>query len=141
MLDGSESQYSGMQIGTLQDEEEEGAAPQPDKPPEPFSQSALGTHTHFYTSSAIHPALLVILLAHSSVFSCRIALSKPHLLEGKGHNRQSSDSSVDRFIPKEEVLEPAELDNKVNMHIKKDVVHLKSSQILYRELKVKLYSL
>lgn len=42
------------------------------------------------------------------------ALSKPHLLEGKGHNRQSSDSSVDRFIPKEEVLEPAELDNKVN---------------------------
>lgn len=45
------------------------------------------------------------------------ALSKPHLLEGKGHNRQSSDSSVDRFIPKEEVLEPAELDNKVNTHI------------------------
>lgn len=133
MLDGSESQYSGMQIGTLQDEEEEGAAPQPDKPPEPFSQSALGTHTH--TCSVIHPALSVILLAHSSVFSCRIALSKPHLLEGKGHNRQSSDSSVDRFIPKEEVLEPAELDNKVNMHIQK------SSQILYRDLRFQLCSL
>ncbi|KAK7161518.1 hypothetical protein R3I94_004262 [Phoxinus phoxinus] len=90
-LDGSESQYSGMQIGTLQDEEEEGAAPQPDKPPEPFSQSAL-------------------------------ALSKPHLLEGKGHNRQSSDSSVDRFIPKEEVLESAELDNKPS-RIKGDIGH------------------
>lgn len=43
MLDDSESQYSGMQIGTLQDEEEEGAAPPPDKIPELFSQSALGT--------------------------------------------------------------------------------------------------
>ncbi|XP_051558826.1 huntingtin-like isoform X2 [Myxocyprinus asiaticus] len=91
VLDGSESQYSGMQIGTLQDEEEEGAAPPPDKPSEPFSQSAL-------------------------------ALSKPHLLEGKGHNRQSSDSSVDRFIPKEEVLESAELDNKPS-RIKGDIGH------------------
>uniref|UniRef100_A0A673IMQ9 Huntingtin n=1 Tax=Sinocyclocheilus rhinocerous TaxID=307959 RepID=A0A673IMQ9_9TELE len=92
VLDGSDSQYSGMQIGTLQDEEEEGAAPPPDKSPEPFSQSAL-------------------------------ALSKPHLLEGKGHNRQSSDSSVDRFIPKEEVLEPAELDNSPPSRIKGDIGH------------------
>uniref|UniRef100_A0A8C1W8L5 Huntingtin n=1 Tax=Cyprinus carpio TaxID=7962 RepID=A0A8C1W8L5_CYPCA len=91
VLDGSESQYSGMQIGALQDEEEEGAAPPPDKIPQPFSQSAL-------------------------------ALSKPHLLEGKGHNRQSSDSSVDRFIPKEEVLEPAELNNKPS-RIKGDIGH------------------
>ncbi|XP_059408549.1 huntingtin-like isoform X2 [Carassius carassius] len=91
VLDGSDSQYSGMQIGTLQDEEEEGAAPPPDKPPEPFSQSAL-------------------------------ALSKPHLLEGKGHNRQSSGSSVDRFIPKEEVLEAADLDNKPS-RIKGDIGH------------------
>lgn len=64
MLDGSESQYSGMQIGTLQDEEEEGAASQPDKPPEPFSQSALGTYTHLYT--VIHPALTVISWAGSA---------------------------------------------------------------------------
>uniref|UniRef100_A0A4W6F4R4 Huntingtin n=1 Tax=Lates calcarifer TaxID=8187 RepID=A0A4W6F4R4_LATCA len=72
VLDGSESQYSGMQIGTLQDEEEEGAAPpSQEEPPEPFLQSAL-------------------------------ALSKPHLFEGRGHNRQGSDSSVDRFIPKDE---------------------------------------
>ncbi|TKS69194.1 Huntingtin Huntington disease protein -like protein [Collichthys lucidus] len=52
VLDGSESQYSGMQIGTLQDEEDEGAAPSTqEEPPEPFLQSAL-------------------------------ALSKPHLFEG-----------------------------------------------------------
>uniref|UniRef100_A0A4W6F5F5 Huntingtin n=1 Tax=Lates calcarifer TaxID=8187 RepID=A0A4W6F5F5_LATCA len=81
VLDGSESQYSGMQIGTLQDEEEEGAAPpSQEEPPEPFLQSAL-------------------------------ALSKPHLFEGRGHNRQGSDSSVDRFIPKDEPAEP-EPDNK-----------------------------
>ncbi|KAK7929546.1 hypothetical protein WMY93_005941 [Mugilogobius chulae] len=81
VLDGSESQYSGMQIGTLQDEEEEAAAAtQEDQPQEPFLQSAL-------------------------------ALSKPHLFESRGHNRQGSDSSVDRFIPKEEPTEP-EPDNK-----------------------------
>uniref|UniRef100_A0A8C4F8Q7 Huntingtin n=1 Tax=Dicentrarchus labrax TaxID=13489 RepID=A0A8C4F8Q7_DICLA len=81
VLDGSESQYSGMQIGTLQDEEDEGAAPSSqEEPPEPFLQSAL-------------------------------ALSKPHLFEGRGHNRQGSDSSVDRFIPKDEPAEP-EPDNK-----------------------------
>ncbi|XP_034443327.1 huntingtin isoform X2 [Hippoglossus hippoglossus] len=76
VLDGSESQYSGMQIGTLQDEEEEGTAPSSqEEPTEPFLQSAL-------------------------------ALSKPHLFEGRGHNRQGSDSSVDRFIPKDEPPEP-----------------------------------
>lgn len=40
------------------------------------------------------------------------ALSKPHLFESRGHNRQGSDSSVDCFIPKEEPPEP-EPDNKV----------------------------
>uniref|UniRef100_A0AAY4AQL9 Huntingtin n=1 Tax=Denticeps clupeoides TaxID=299321 RepID=A0AAY4AQL9_9TELE len=75
VLDGNESQYSGMQIGTLQDEEEEATAPAPEEPLDPFSQSVL-------------------------------ALRKPHLLESKGHNRQASDSSVDRFITKDEVLEP-----------------------------------
>uniref|UniRef100_A0A7N6BJT5 Huntingtin n=1 Tax=Anabas testudineus TaxID=64144 RepID=A0A7N6BJT5_ANATE len=82
VLDGSESQYSGMQIGTLQDEEDEGAAPPSQEEPSepPFLQSAL-------------------------------ALSKPHLFEGRGHNRQGSDSSVDRLIPKDEPAEP-EPDNK-----------------------------
>ncbi|XP_052365395.1 huntingtin-like, partial [Oncorhynchus keta] len=79
VLDTSESLYSGMQIGTLQDEEEEGAVPS--SHPEPFSQSAL-------------------------------ALSRPHLLEGRGHNRQASDSSVDHFIPKEEPAETTEQENK-----------------------------
>uniref|UniRef100_A0A3Q3F7X8 Huntingtin n=1 Tax=Labrus bergylta TaxID=56723 RepID=A0A3Q3F7X8_9LABR len=81
VLDGSESQYSGMQIGTLQDEEDEGVAPSSqEEPSEPFLQSAL-------------------------------ALSKPHLFEGRGHNRQGSDSSVDHLIPKDEPAEP-EPDNK-----------------------------
>ncbi|XP_062852378.1 huntingtin isoform X2 [Trichomycterus rosablanca] len=91
VLDGSESQYSGMQIGTLQDEEEEGVAPAAEEAPEPFSQSML-------------------------------ARSKPHLLEGKGHNRQASDSSVDRFIPKDEVLEPVDPENKPS-RIKGEIGH------------------
>lgn len=45
VLDGSESQYSGMQIGTLQDEEDEGAASSSqEEPSEPFLQSALGMY-------------------------------------------------------------------------------------------------
>ncbi|XP_031415878.1 huntingtin isoform X2 [Clupea harengus] len=91
VLDGSESQYSGMQIGTLQDEEEEGGAPAPEEPLEPFAQSVL-------------------------------ALSKPHLLEGKGHNRQASDSSVDRFIPKDEPPEPADPEIKPS-RIKGEIGH------------------
>ncbi|XP_068606729.1 huntingtin [Brachionichthys hirsutus] len=76
VLDGSESQYSGMQIGALQDEEDEGAAPSSqEEPSEPLLQ-------------------------------CAIALSKPHLFEGRGHNRQGSDISVDRVTPKEEPAEP-----------------------------------
>lgn len=47
VLDGSESQYSGMQIGTLQDEEDEGAAPSSQEEQlEPFSHSALGMYSH-----------------------------------------------------------------------------------------------
>lgn len=60
VLDGSESQYSGMQIGTLQDEEDEGAAPSSqEEPPEPFLQSALGVfvctnvHTHINTETLV----------------------------------------------------------------------------------------
>lgn len=43
VLDGSESQYSGMQIGTLQDEEDEATTScSQEEPTEPFLQSALG---------------------------------------------------------------------------------------------------
>uniref|UniRef100_H3C3K9 Huntingtin n=1 Tax=Tetraodon nigroviridis TaxID=99883 RepID=H3C3K9_TETNG len=41
------------------------------------------------------------------------ALSKPHLFESRGHNRQGSDGSVDCFTPKEEPPEP-EPDNKLS---------------------------
>ncbi|XP_041838863.1 huntingtin isoform X2 [Melanotaenia boesemani] len=81
VLDGSESQYSGMQIGTLQDEEDEGTV----------------------SSSQEEPS--------EPFLQSALALSKPHLFEGRGHNRQGSDSSVDRFIPKDEPAEP-EPDNK-----------------------------
>lgn len=56
VLDGSESQYSGMQIGTLQDEEDEGAAPPPqEEPTEPFLQSALGMlQTHIYRDCGLY---------------------------------------------------------------------------------------
>jgi len=51
VLDGSESQYSGMQIGTLQDEEEEGAAASSqEEPTDPIMQSALG---RFYTETLV----------------------------------------------------------------------------------------
>ncbi|KAG7461857.1 hypothetical protein MATL_G00195620 [Megalops atlanticus] len=91
VLDGSDSQYSGMQIGMLQDEEEEGTSTVPEEPLEPFSQSTL-------------------------------ALRKPHLMEGMGHSRQASDSSVDRFIPKDEVMESAEPENKPS-RIKGEIGH------------------
>ncbi|KAJ8272123.1 hypothetical protein COCON_G00109820 [Conger conger] len=83
VLDGPESRYSGMQIGTLQDEEEEEGGASAG-PEEPPRP---------FSQSAL-------------------ALSKPHLVEGKGHSRQSSDSSVDRLVPKEDVLESADLENK-----------------------------
>ncbi|XP_061888954.1 huntingtin isoform X3 [Entelurus aequoreus] len=76
VLDGSESQYSGMQIGTLQDEEDDGTAP-----------SSRDEASESFLQSAL-------------------ALSKPHLFDVRGHNRQGSDSSVDRFIPKEEPADP-----------------------------------
>lgn len=58
VLDGSESQYSGMQIGTLQDEEDEGtASASQEEQPEPFLQSALGDttlQTHQKIKQSIH---------------------------------------------------------------------------------------
>lgn len=106
VLDGSESQYSGMQIGTLQDEEDEGTATSSqEEPPEPFLRSALGVFPQCsgQVGQALFPLVILISVA---------ALSKPHLFESRGHNRQGSDSSVDRFIPKDEPPEP-EPDNKV----------------------------
>ncbi|KAM8940376.1 huntingtin isoform 2-T2 [Pelodytes ibericus] len=84
VLDGAENQYSGMQIGQLEDEEDEG-------PSEQFGNSSLG-------------------------------LNQTHLLKTMGHSRQSSDSSVDRFVTKEESVEPADLENKPS-RIKGDIGH------------------
>lgn len=117
-----------MQIGTLQDEEDEGAAPSSQEEPSepPFLQSALGTspytdertNTHVVVIEDVSPAhwcsvFIVPIIPTCVVFT---ALSKPHLFEGRGHNRQGSDSSVDRFVPKDEPAEP-EPDNKVKTSI------------------------
>ncbi|XP_069488154.1 huntingtin isoform X2 [Ambystoma mexicanum] len=91
VIDGAESQYSGMQIGQLQDEEEDTANILPVECTEPYRNAPL-------------------------------ALKQTHLLKSMGHSRQSSDGSVDRFINKEEGLDPGELENKPS-RIKGDIGH------------------
>ncbi|XP_075713523.1 huntingtin isoform X2 [Rhinoderma darwinii] len=90
VMDGSDNQYSGMQIGQLQDEEDEGAILHQGEPADHFGNPSLG-------------------LNH-------------HLLKTMGHSRQSSDSSVDRFVTKEEMVEPGDLENKPS-RIKGDIGH------------------
>lgn len=46
-------------------------------------------------------------------FLCE-ALQQSHLLKSVGHSRQPSDSSVDRFVMKEET-EPSDHENKVRL--------------------------
>ncbi|XP_075426386.1 huntingtin isoform X2 [Ascaphus truei] len=91
VVDGVENQYSGMQIGQLQDEEDEGTILHQDDPADHFGSSSLG-------------------------------LNQSHLLKAMGHSRQSSDSSVDRFVTKEEAVEPGDLESKPS-RIKGDIGH------------------
>ncbi|KAM9142848.1 huntingtin isoform 2-T2 [Pangshura tecta] len=91
VLDGTESQYSGMQIGQLQDEEDEAANVLHDDSSEPFRNSSL-------------------------------ALQQPNLLKNMSHSRQPSDSSVDRFMAKEEAVESIDHENKPS-RIKGDIGH------------------
>ncbi|XP_068926815.1 huntingtin isoform X1 [Petaurus breviceps papuanus] len=51
-----------------------------------------------------------------------IALQQPHLLKSTGHSRQPSDSSVDRFLSKDETVEPGDHENKPS-RIKGDIGH------------------
>lgn len=91
VIDGAENLYSGMQIGQLQDEEDEGAIIHQEELADRFGNTALG-------------------------------LNQSHLLKSMGHSRQSSDSSVDRFVTKEDVVEPGDLENKPS-RIKGDIGH------------------
>ncbi|XP_056410998.1 huntingtin isoform X2 [Hyla sarda] len=91
VIDGAENQYSGMQIGQLQDEEDEGALIDQGEPGDHFGNPSLG-------------------------------LNQSHLLKTMGHSRQSSDSSVDRFVSREETVEPGDLENKPS-RIKGDIGH------------------
>ncbi|XP_040191278.1 huntingtin isoform X2 [Rana temporaria] len=91
VIDGAENLYSGMQIGQLQDEEDEGAIIHQEELADRFGNTALG-------------------------------LNQSHLLKSMGHSRQSSDSSVDRFVTKEDVVEPGDLENKPS-RIRGDIGH------------------
>ncbi|XP_067838539.1 huntingtin isoform X1 [Heptranchias perlo] len=91
VLDGTDSQYSAMQIGQLQDEEED-------------------------TSNAPGDALL------DGFTTSTLAVNKSHLLSHMGHSRQSSDSSVDRFMSKDDCVESADLETKP-CRIKGDIGH------------------
>ncbi|XP_006128324.1 huntingtin isoform X5 [Pelodiscus sinensis] len=51
-----------------------------------------------------------------------LALQQPHLLKNMGHSRQPSDSSVDRFMAKEEAVESGDHENKPS-RIKGDIGH------------------
>ncbi|XP_077157717.1 huntingtin isoform X3 [Paroedura picta] len=90
ILESAENQYSGMQIGQLQDEEDEASNVLQDETVDPFRNSCL-------------------------------ALQQSHLLKSMGHSRQPSDSSVDRFVSKEET-EPGDQENKLS-RIKGDIGH------------------
>uniref|UniRef100_UPI00398E67BC huntingtin isoform X2 n=1 Tax=Pristiophorus japonicus TaxID=55135 RepID=UPI00398E67BC len=91
VLDGTDSQYSAMQIGQLQDEEEDN------------------------TSNTPGDALL-------DGFTTSTLVNKSHLLSHMGHSRQSSDSSVDRFVSKDDCVESADLEAKP-CRIKGDIGH------------------
>ncbi|KAM8804110.1 huntingtin [Rhynchonycteris naso] len=85
VLDGADGQYSamGMRRGPSQDEEE---AEEP---------------------AGILPDEDVDAFPDSSV-----ALQQAHFLRSMGHNRQPSDSSMDRFVSREEAADPGEQENK-----------------------------
>ncbi|KAI2533556.1 huntingtin, partial [Homo sapiens] len=65
VLDGTDNQYLGLQIGQPQDEDEEATA-----------------------------------------------LQQAHLLKNMSHCRQPSDSSVDKFVLRDEATEPGDQENK-----------------------------
>ncbi|XP_054544203.1 huntingtin isoform X3 [Talpa occidentalis] len=85
VLDGADSQFS--EIGQPQDEEDE----------EDEDDEA---------AAAIHPDEAAEALGSS------VALQQAHLLESTGHSRQASDSSLDKFVSREEAAEPGDQENK-----------------------------
>lgn len=46
-------------------------------------------------------------------FSDFEALQQAHLLQSMGHSRQPSDSSIDKFVSRDEAAEPGDPENKV----------------------------
>lgn len=52
-------------------------------------------------------------------FSDFEALQQAHLLQSMGHSRQPSDSSIDKFVSRDEAAEPGDPENKVR-HLGRD---------------------
>ncbi|XP_031196973.1 huntingtin isoform X2 [Mastomys coucha] len=96
VLDGADSQYLGVQIGQPQEEEEEEE-----------EEEAAG----------------VLSGEVSDVFrDSSLALQQAHLLERMGHSRQPSDSSIDKFVSRDEVAEASDPESKP-CRIKGDIGH------------------
>ncbi|XP_036083329.1 huntingtin isoform X3 [Rousettus aegyptiacus] len=82
VLDGADSQYPGMQLGPAQEDGDE----------EPTGILP-GEDADAFRNTAI-------------------ALQQAHLLKSMGHSRQPSDSSVDKFVSRDEAAEPGDQENK-----------------------------
>lgn len=66
-----------------------------------------------YYCVAVHECLYWKLVNLSSfIFE---ALQQGHLLESMGHSRQPSDSSMDKFVSRDEAAESADQENKVSL--------------------------
>uniref|UniRef100_A0A8C3YS16 Huntingtin n=1 Tax=Catagonus wagneri TaxID=51154 RepID=A0A8C3YS16_9CETA len=83
VLDGADGQYSALQVGQPQDEDADEDAP---------GVLPHGDPDAFRSSS--------------------IALQQSHLLKSLGHSRQPSDSSVDKFVSRDEAAEAGDPENK-----------------------------
>ncbi|XP_013013172.2 huntingtin isoform X3 [Cavia porcellus] len=93
VLDGADSQYSGLQTGLPEDEDENEAEAESVPMPVPVpSGLPAGTSDAFRNSS--------------------LSLQQAHLLESVGHSQQPSESSIDKFVSREEAAEPGDQENK-----------------------------
>ncbi|XP_053779195.1 huntingtin isoform X3 [Desmodus rotundus] len=97
VLVGADGQYSGLQLGPPQEEEEE--EEEAAAPPDTLADEDVDAFPH---SSA--------------------ALQQARVLESVGHSRQPSDSSMDKFVSRDETADPGDQENKP-CRVKGDIGH------------------
>ncbi|ELW62765.1 Huntingtin [Tupaia chinensis] len=124
VLDGADSQYGSMQIGQPQDEDEEAAGGLPDEASTAFRNSSIGmvldgADSQYGSMQIGQPqdedeeAAGGLPDEASTAFrNSSIALQQAHLLKNMGHSRQPSDSSVDKFVLRDEAAGPGDQENK-----------------------------